>query len=335
MLRRLSLDDSIEVHLLGDEARLSRYPWYHPGRFTALASPIYGIREQVELPARIPRCDVFWSPHYNVPLGPIRARRRLVTIHDVYPLAHFSSLTPAQKVYAKTVMKAAVVLADRVVTISEFSASEIRRRIGIGGGKLEVVSCGLDRDFAVFEEQAIPESEYLLFVGNVKPNKNLKGALAAFFRIADRHPGLRFVVVGRKEGFITGDSDFAGMLSGRGGERVVFTGHVSDAVLKTYYKRARALVFPSFYEGFGLPIVEAMAFGIPVVCSDRASLPEVGGDAVLYFDPADPASIANRMEDVLDGRWRPDPARYAERTRAFDWDAGSRRYAEIIGELAR
>lgn len=333
-LPHLGAAPSLEIHLLGDREKLAKFAWFDSSRFTPLQSPIYGVKEQIELPLRIPACDVFWSPHYNVPLAPIKARRRLGTLCDVFHLAYFDTLSSAQKVYAKVIVKAAVSLADRLVTISEFSRREIRERVGVKEGKLEVVHCGCDPAFHRFAEQDIPEKRFILFVGNVKPHKNIKGALKAFFRIAPDHPDLRFVIVGRKEGFITGDGEVAGMVSGEWGRRVVFTGHVSDDVLKTYYKRAQALVFPSFYEGFGLPLLEAMAFGVPVVSSDRASLKEVGGDAILYFDPADPEAIAARLEDVLSGCWRPDPARYAERLRTFDWGRSSRRYVSILEELA-
>jgi glycosyltransferase involved in cell wall biosynthesis len=334
-LPRLCGEADLEVHLLGDREKLARFPWFDSRRFTALYSPIYGVKEQIELPGKIPRCDVFWSPHYNVPLAPIRARKRLGTVCDVFHLAYFDTLSLPQKLYAKVILKAAVGLADRLVTISEFSRGEILRRVGAREDKVEVIPCGCDRNFNRFEEQAIPEKDYLLFVGNVKPHKNIKGALAAFFRIAPRYPSLKFVIVGRREGFITGDGEVSNMVSGEFGARVVFTGHVPEAMLKTYYKRARALVFPSFYEGFGLPLLEAMSFGIPVVSSNRASLPEVGGDAVLYFDPSDSEALAERLEEVLSGRWRPDPERYRDRIRAFDWELGSRRYISLIRELAR
>jgi glycosyltransferase involved in cell wall biosynthesis len=267
-------------------------------------------------------------------MGPIRARKRLVTICDVFHLAYFHTLSLPQKIYAKAILKMAVTVSDRVVTISEFSAREIRGRVGIREGKLAVVHCGCDPDFGRDLGGAAPAGPYLLFVGNVKPHQNNKGALSAFFRLAPRYPDLKFAIVGRKEGFITGDEEVARLVSGEWGDRVVFTGHIPDADLKAYYKGAKALVFPSLYEGFGLPPLEAMAFGIPVVCSNRASLPEVGGDAVIYFDPEDTASMASRIEDVLEGRWRPDPAKYAERLAAFDWDRSAGRYREIIAELA-
>lgn len=333
-LPHLRAASSLQIHVLGERSKLERHPWFDESAFTPLSSPIYGIMEQFELPLRIPACDVFWSPHYNVPWGPIKARKRLVTLCDVFHLAFFHTLSLPQKAYAKVAVKAAVSRADRLVTISEFSRREIRERVGVEEGKLEVIPCGCDPAFGEFDEQDIPESRFLLFVGNVKPHKNIKGALRAFARIAPAHPDLKLVIVGRKEGFITGDSEVAGLVAGGLGARVVFTGHVPDDVLKTYYKRAQALVFPSLYEGFGLPLLEAMAFGIPVVSSDRASLKEVGGDAVLYFDPDDTAAMAARLEDVLSGRWRPDPERYRARLRAFDWEAGAGRYLSIIEELA-
>lgn len=310
ILPRLLAFPGLQATLLGERAALARQTWFDPGRFIPLAAPIYGAREQAELPLRIP-------------------------VHDVFPLAYFHTLFLAQKAYTKVVLKAAVALADRVVTISEFSAREIRQRVGIREDKLVVIPCGCDRTFAEGAGGPPADWPYLLFVGNVKPHKNIQAALAAFLRLAPRHPDLRLVIVGRKEGFITGDAEVRRLVAADGGGRVVFTGHVSDMDLKAWYKHAQALVFPSLYEGFGLSLLEAMAFGIPVASSNCASLPEVGGDAILYADPEDPAALADCLEDVLEGRWRPDPGKYAERLAGFGWDVSAARYREILEELAR
>jgi glycosyltransferase involved in cell wall biosynthesis len=334
LMPRLSVQPELEITVLGDKEKLAKFSWFNPDRFIPLKSPIYGLAEQIELSRQVPVCDVFWSPHYNIPVGPIRARKRLVTICDVFHLAYFQTLSLPQKVYAKLILKAAVTLSQKIVTISEFSRAEIVKHLNVSPEKLEMIYCGTDRGFNQGADDWAPEGRYLLVVGNVKPHKNLKGALAGFLKIAPFHPDLKLIIVGRKEGFITGDNEVAAMVAGEFRDRVEFTGYVSDGKLKAYYKHATAILFPSFYEGFGLPILEGMSFGIPVLSSERASMKEVGGEALLYFDPGNTDSIVAAIDEVLAGRWMPDAARYAQRLQIFDWDESARQYISIIQDLA-
>ena len=326
-------DGNLRVTLMGERAKLSVFPWFVPDCFIPLEAGIYSPKEQVELSARIPACDIFWSPHYNVPLFPIRARKRLVTIHDAFHLAFPRSLSLPKRIYARLLMGGAVRHSDAVATVSEFSKTEIAERLGIDPGRISMIPNGRDPDYARVTGAPKQEGDYLLFVGNVKPHKNIQGAMRAFMRVSDRHPGLTLRIVGRKEGFITGDpavEKLAATLAGR----VHFTGFVSDDEVKEHYRGARALVFPSFYEGFGLPILEAMSFGIPVISSNRASMPEVGGDAVRYFDPDDADGFVGAIEDVLEKRWAPDAGKYRAQLGKFSWEKTGTRYRELIAGLA-
>jgi len=333
LLPHLIADPGLRFSLLGDREKLAGYPWFDPGRFVPIVAAIYSLREQAGLRSCIPPCDVFWSPHFNVPLLPIRARRRLATIHDVLHLAHPHLFAWPKRVYSRILFEGAVRLSDAVATVSEFSRSEIESRLSPTPGKLTVIPNGRDPDFAQGLGPAAPAEDYLLFVGNVKPHKNIVGAMRAFMKVGPRYPRLTLRIVGRKDGFITGDAQVAELAAALGG-KVVFTGHVSDRELKEYYRDAKALVFPSLYEGFGLPILEAMSFGIPVLSSDRASMPEVGGDAILYRDPEDIDGFARGIEDILEGRWRPDPARYRARLEKFDWGRSAEAYGELIRTVA-
>lgn len=334
ILPHLVSDPALEVILLGDAAKLRVFPWFDPARHIPAAARIYSLREQAELFRRVPACDVLWSPHYNVPLLPIRARRRLATIHDVFHLAYFHTLSMAQKAYARLQLTGAVKLSHRMVTVSEFSRMEILKRLPADPARLEVILNGRDPDFAKGFRKSGTADRYVLFVGNVKPHKNLRGALRAFALAAARFPDLKLHIVGRKEGFITGDHEALRMAEGPLRDRIVFTGHVSDAQLKDQFGNAAALLFPSLYEGFGLPLLEAMAFGIPVLSSDRASMKEVGGEAVRYFNPEDDAAMAECMAEVLEGRWAPDPEAYRKQLEKFSWEKCAGRYRAVIGEMA-
>lgn len=331
----LAAAPGVELTTLGVAETLACYPWFDRSRFVPLKSPIYGLGEQKELPFRVPTCDVFWSPHYNVPLLPIRAKWRLVTIHDVFHLAHLEDLPWLQQAYARILLNGAVRLSKKVITVSEFSRREIRKYLRVKEEKLEVVACGRDPDFSQGFRRKIGGEKYVLFVGNVKPHKNLKGALRGFARIADRYPDLKFYIVGRKEGFVTGDPEVARLASETMQDKVVFTGHVSEVALKDYYGNAAALLFPSLYEGFGLPVLEAMSFGIPILASNRASLPEVGGESIRYFDPGVPGEMESRLIEILDGGWLPDPEKYRLQLERFSWEKSAQRYLAILGGDAR
>ena len=137
------------------------------------------------------------------------------------------------------------------------------------------------------------KNPYFLYVGNIKPHKNLGTLIRAFNSLVEDFP-YDLVLVGKREGFITGDSATI-LRAGEQSGRVHFTDHVDDGVLKQYMAHAEALVFPSLYEGFGLPPLEAMAAGCPVIASSAASIPEICGDAALYCDPHSSEDIAGKI----------------------------------------
>jgi glycosyltransferase involved in cell wall biosynthesis len=160
--------------------------------------------------------------------------------------------------------------------------------------RVNTVPLGVDG--AWFKDGAIgdaPHRPYFLYVGNVKPHKNLSRLIEAFVQVSNVIPH-DLVVVGRREGFGTGDLA-AERLTSTAPNRIVLKGQVSNAELERYYMHATALVFPSLYEGFGLPALEAMAAGCPVLASSAAALPEVCGDAALYFDPYDANAIGQKV----------------------------------------
>ncbi len=277
-------------------------------------APIYSIREQWDLWREIGSYDLFWSPHFNIPLLPIRAKRRVVTIHDLYHLAHTRELGLVERAYAKWVIRKAIKDADRVITDSEFSRGEIKRYLAVEE-KIRVIPLGVE--IVELEDIDLPE-KFVLFVGNNKKHKNLVSLVRA---MKDRKEKL--IVVGKEAG-------------GRRAENiegdVIWMRDVSTGVLATLYSRAQVTVIPSYYEGFGLVGLEAMAYGCPVVASNRASLPEVYGDAAIYIDPDDVVSTQNGMTRAIENR-EALVVKGFSRAKLFNWDMTAKRHCEVFQEI--
>jgi len=269
-------------------------------RLVVMQSAIYTVKEQVEYRKKIPQCDLFWSPHFNVPLWPIRAKKKVSVVCDVYHLAHFSSLTLFQKMYAKLLYNAAFYTSDVVVTISEFSKKEILKFSSLKPKKLVVISPSFD---FVPSQQKAEKKNHLLYVGNLKPHKNLVRLVQAYAKL---RPQELLVIVGKRDGLHTPDS-----LLFREVEKdpflkrnVRFAGYVEEEELKAHYSTASLFLFPSTYEGYGYPPLEAMASGCPVIAAKAASIPEVCQDAAEYIDPYSVNSIAEGIKTLLQDKVR-------------------------------
>lgn len=322
VLSRLIATSDWDFVVLGREPVLSKVDWLknNPRATTVpMSAPIYSLQEQLELVKIVPqKASLFWSPHYNMPL--LCRAPLLVTIHDVAHLAlpHiFRSI--AQRTYAKTMLTAVRRRATHIMFDSNFTSDEFERLVGKPAGKHSVVHLGLDdcwRDTAL---RKMPKEKFIIYVGNMKPHKNIGALIRAFDSVRDRIPH-NLLIVGKREGFLVGDHSLREVFD-RNDERINFTGPISDDELRLRVARAELLVLPSLYEGFGLPPLEAMACGCPVAVSNRASLPEICGDAAMYFDPTDISQIASAImapltDKAVAQRLR---KRGLERSAAFDW----------------
>ncbi len=288
-LEALSQDYSLFVlHHEKDKSEFLSYPC----TLISVKSKPYSFLEQLELPLKIPRVDVFWSPHFNIPLLPIRAKKRLVTLHDAYHLVHPSQFSFLQKTYARVFYNASCLLADHVMTVSDFSKKELLKTLFCRPKKFTVVPNGISlekftRGKRLSDKFHLPE-KFLLIVGNCKEHKNIERAIAAYEAIDCEE---ELVIVG-------------GEFECHSKKKIHFTRFVVDADLPPLYTLASCLVFPSLYEGFGLPPIEAMACGCPVLASAIVSVKEVCGNCVEYFDPLDVDSIKNALLNVLKDKKR-------------------------------
>jgi glycosyltransferase involved in cell wall biosynthesis len=289
-----------EIHVLAPRELLADASWLNDPRIRLIETdaPIYSLAEQ-RLLSTLPNDRLLWVPHFNAPL-----RRRgpmVVTIHDIAPLAMPQILSnPLKRAYARLLIQRAVSQADAILCASNFTRSEILTRLKVPAAKMTVTPLGLD---AAWPTSAPPHIEpdgtpYLLYVGNVKPNKNLSLLLSALTAVRDRIPH-RLLIAGKTDGF--GTNDEAVLTQAKSlGDRARFTGEVSDTGLQSLYAGASALVLPSVYEGFGLPLLEAMSLNCPILSSTAGSLPEIAGDAALYFNPHSPEDLAARLLQLED-----------------------------------
>jgi glycosyltransferase involved in cell wall biosynthesis len=232
--------------------------------------------------------------------------------HELYP----QFFSRAELAYRRVVYRWTVRRSRIVITISEHAAHGLVGRLGLDPGRVRPIHLGLDHDrFRPGDEQ---REDFLLYPALPWPHKNHARLFEAFAAVRARRPRMRLVLTGWDKPVPEG---------------VEPRGRVPEDELVRLYRTAAALVFPSLYEGFGQPPLEAMACGCPVACSSAASLPEVVGDAARLFDPTSVEDMAAAIDDVLDApeEWS---RRGLERARRFSWDECARRHEEVYRELA-
>jgi len=295
----------------------------------------YSFEEQVFFPRLLLRekCDVVHFPHFNVPIG--YRKPFVVTVHDLillrFPTLRATTLGPllywCKFLAYRFVIRNALVRSRKVITVSEYTKRDILDRYSLDGEKIVVTPEAAhsfcfcfsnSRKEAFFDrlklvkERHTEESRdilypYALYVGNAYPHKNLEALIDAFQDFPDRNA--RLVLVGRDDYFYRRLSEYARSK----GVPVTFAGTVSDEELDTLYRYARVSVFPSRYEGFGLPPLEAMAKGSPVLAASAAAFPEVLGEAARFFDPERPGALRTELLSL----WNDESSRTELRLRGY------------------
>jgi len=298
--------------------------------------------------------DLFHATEHLLPR--FSSVRTVFTLHDLIFLFHPETHKPLNRWFLTLMMPRFLRVADAVIAVSECTKRDAIRFYGIPEEKITVIYEGVNPRFRPADPEAIaavraryslPE-HFILYVGTIEPRKNLAALLEAFHHLlatcslrpapCDLLPAtcdLRLVIVGKRGWLYEG---FFHRLRELGLEdRVIFTGYVPDEDLPAIYSAADLFVFPSLYEGFGLPVLEAMACGTPVVCSDTSSLPEVAGDTALLVDPTDVRALAAAMERALtDEHLRAEiRARGLGRAGHFTWEKAARGTLEVYLRVMR
>jgi glycosyltransferase involved in cell wall biosynthesis len=302
LLRELCGRDDVEVSTrsFGGDDRLSTLlrdgVWY----------PFVVGREQA--------ADVLHCPTYR---GPMRARVPLVvTVHDLAVLRHPQTFNRWTRAYSPRVVPRVLRAAQRVIAVSEFTRRELVELLGVPEDRIHVVPNAVDEEFT--PEGPAEQGEYVLAVGTLEPRKNLDRLVEAVRRTDTE---LRIV----------GARGWGGVEVGGNGVR--WLGEVSDAELARLYRGAACVAYPSLYEGFGIPVLEAMACGAPVVTTRGTAMEEVANGAAVLVDARDPAEIAAGIIRAVAERNQL-VARGLERARAFRWDAVAAATVDVYREAA-
>ena len=294
-------------------------------------SPIYSLSEQAELFGFSNRVDLLHVPHFNAPL--FCRSKLIVTVHDLIYLksdlqslagnGQSRSMQSLQRFYVRTLLGGVCRNATDVIVVSDFTRRDLELFYPGCAGRTRVIREAASGTFRAHGDAEAAKKqfglgpEYLLFVGSLKAHKNLAVLLDAFATLRRDHEQAQLVVVGKRDRKEQAIFDRVSTEPG-----VKYLGVRADDELAQLYRGAKALVLPSLWEGFGLTALEAMACGTPVISSDRASLPEVVGDAALLFNPEDTQRLAELMQLILTDREMHNSLsrKGLQRSKEFSWE---------------
>lgn len=339
-------NDYFILHLKKDNDTLS----YHNNFHKILADfRWYGVNEQIKLPRLIKfiKPDLVHFPHFNVPF--MYDGKFVVTIHDLihqhFQMRRATALNPIfyrikqlgyKRIFRKAIEKSEKILVPsnyvKELLVNEWKVNENKVSVtyeAVDEEILDLIQKSNSKNQKILKKSNI-ESPYLFYIGNAHPHKNVEGLIKAFLTIKKNYPDLKLVLAGNNHYF------WQRIKKEFHDENIVYTGYVSDEELVGLYENAEMFIMPSFEEGFGIPILEAMACGCPVASSNKGSLSEVGGDACLYFDPSDPEDMAGKITQLLDDERLRDKLveKGLKRCTEFSWQKLAKKTLEVYRQCA-
>jgi glycosyltransferase involved in cell wall biosynthesis len=338
LLHQLARYDDVELLLFGDARITDEGPHLHadlPQNARMCAFDLRGEpKSAVDRPLTaaayvgwiaLSGCDVIFGANYFLPrlMGAV-ARRRVITIHDLTYKRYPELLQQETLQNLERQMGREIALADAIICVSQSTRDDLLHFYEVDQRRVYAIHSGIAPLPQPAPIPGLPQ-RYILFVSTIEPRKNLGVLLDAFAQIRDEYEGS--LVVAGKVGWKS--EEIAERLTE---PRVVHLDYLPQAQLATVYANADLFVFPSIYEGFGFPMLEAMAQGVPVIAARSSSLPEVGGDAALYFDPRDANELAALIRRVMhDGMiWQALIARGRERAAEFRWELTAELTLEVL-----
>ena len=302
----------------------------------------YSVKEQIVLPHLLKKLapDLVHFPHFNVPI--FYRGKFIVTVHDLimtkFPSIRTSSLNRVfflcKRLAYQITIRRAIKKARIVIAVSEFTAGDIKKYFKLNyfdAEKIKVIYEGLSLPNTENTDTLSLPAKFLLYVGNAYPHKNLEFLIQGFAEFNKKHPEFNLILIGNKNYFYQRlekytETNFANLKN-----KIIFTGFVHDKKLADYYRQATLYIFPSLYEGFGLPPLEAMTFNLPVLSSNTSCLPEILGDAALYFDPKNLDYFLTQLEKMMSSHDLRQSLRHKGnlQIQKYSWDKMAKQILEI------
>ena len=276
------------------------------------------------------KLDIFYSPsHYTPFLAPCPT---ICSITDLGFLHYPTQFTSKDRYQLTHWTEESIRKSLHIIAISEFTKKEIIATYHIDPAKISVIYPGVKLPQKIDAKNPFPDFSYFLSLGTLKPSKNIPFLIDSFALFSKNHPEFKLVVTGKK-GWLY-DQVFATVTHHRLEDKVIFLDYINEAQKWPLLKNAKALIIPSLYEGFGIPAVEAMALGTPVIASHAASLPEVVGNSAILIDPSDSAALSSAMNNILKPSLFQKYSRLGiSRSSIFTWDKAATTFIQLLKEL--
>jgi glycosyltransferase involved in cell wall biosynthesis len=288
--------------------------------------------------------DIFLSPAFFLPLKIQRQLKMITVIHDLIAQKYPQTHTRATRIIHKVFFKSSLKRADLILTVSQNTKKDLLELFSIPSSKVKVLYPGISPQFKIVKDKTLHTiirkkynlpDKYILFVGTIEPRKNLASLLKAFVYLKRKEKIPHKLVIVGKKGWLY-NNIFKIIFSNNLRKEIILTGFVDERDLPVIYTLAEILVYPSIYEGFGLPPLEAMACGTPVIVSNTSSLPEVCGDAAYYVNPYDIRDIAKGILTVLKDKQLQQTLiqKGLTRVKFFNWEVTASKLIDIFYNLS-
>ncbi|WP_263834081.1 glycosyltransferase family 4 protein [Sulfurospirillum oryzae] len=288
--------------------------------------------EHVVLPLKAIKYDLLFCPSNIAPFYLSKKVKLIVTLHDLSYKDFSQMYSKAFRRYYEFVIPRVLQRAEHVLTISKFSYERIIREYPFVQDKIDFIYHGKNEIFTF--EPSIQKEDYILYVGSLNDTKNFSFVIKAFDKLNSKKYYLKMIMP-ISSNFEINKEKKQLLEHAKKNSKIEIVDYLPQEKLVEIYQKAKLFIFPSYHESFGFPVLEAMACGTSVVCSGTSSLPEVGGDAVVYCDPYDINDIKNKIESVLnDENMQQEMIKKGlERAKMFTWDKSAKEYLEVLKKL--